>query len=1016
MKNLIAASNQKMAIVGVSALNFTFSGDNQVLRQQFYVVKNFAPSIILGTDFMLRHDCEVSYKRKHMTCSKDNRVIVTPIKVVSFHDNADGPILNCFTKIRVEKPIKFNIAQDLDSVQKQELLKLLNEFRDIFSGEDDPIPTANARIEPARIELCDNIPVSQPPYRNAIRERDLINIEVERLLKAKVIRESKSAYASPALLVKKKGKQDRLVIDFRRLNKKVKDYKYPMPRVDDTLNQLNGAKFFTTLDLKNCFWQLPLDERDKHYTAFATGKSLYEWNCVPFGLKTAAAICQKAMYEAVRGLLYEYVLVYLDDWIIRDQTFTGHLIALRKVFERLREINLKLKPEKCIFGSRSVKVLGHKVSDQGITADENKLLSVKDFPIPKTVKHIRKFLGLSNYYRKFIPKYAEIAKPLLELTKKYVKFKWTESEKVAFETLKEKLMSAPVLRHFDPDLDTELIIDASDYGISAILAQKEKHEKSSRVVAYASRNLRGPETRYFTTEKELLGLVFGTQVYRTYLWGKPFTVITDHNSLRYWSSIKNPSSRLLRFVLRLSEYQFEVKHKAGVLNTAADALSRAPVDIPGYNPEEEEIPCLTIQIDELSKLQKLDKELAEIHKVITDPSKGNRQLNRKARRYILENDTLYKKVFVNNATRKVPVIPDVLKTDILSSLHDSPLTGGHLGRDKVFAKLRDRYFWERMFTDVEEYVRSCPECQARKRGNNKKPNGLLNPIQPPEQPFRDICIDILGPFTRAYDKSRYIITCVDYTTRYCEAKAVKDATAEEVATFLYEIITRHGAFQVLHSDRGTQFTSRIIANLIKQIGAKSALSTSYHPASQGVLERVHASLGNMLSMYVAANQKDWPCALNSILFAHNTSINRSTKFSPFELVYGRKPVFPMDTTIPQTDNRESHDERIEKVKQWREIALNNLQIEQEKMKENFDKNRSDTKFRIGDMVMVHRPNRIKGLSDKLLFKYHGPFTVSKVLSDLNYEIEGNLGPRKQHKEVVHVERLKRFYEDSCRKT
>lgn len=1014
LKGVRAANDERLRVEGVTKLNFRLENSTTYLSQYFYVIKNFTPEIVLGTDFLKYHRATIDYNRNKIICfSKQNKAA----GAIYTQCNHLYTQCNNLKKDNKVKSMKFDLGDNLNCKQKEDLLMLLKEFQDIFSG-DGEIPAGNAKVEPARIDLTDDIPVARPPYRCAHRERELIQDEVTKMANAGVIRESTSPYSAPVVLVKKKQlnetdhPQTRFCVDYRLLNKKVKDNKFPMPRTDDFLSHLNGATIFSSIDMKNCFWQLPLSEKDKHKTAFSAD-SLWEYNVLPFGLKTAPAICQKAMYDAAKGLLWNTVLVYMDDWLIPSKSWEEHLIALRKVFKRLREVNLKVKYEKCGFGKNSIKVLGHRVSEKGISPDEDKLLSVKEFPRPKNVKQVRSWLGLSNYYRMFIPKYAHLTRNLASLTKKNARFQWKEEHEKEYQTIKEKLLTAPVLRHYDPSLETELVIDASDYGIAAIIAQKEKGEKAARVVAYASRNLKEPELRYFTTEKEMLALVFGTTVFRNYLWGIKFTVITDHASLRYWNNIKNPSSRLMRFMLRLSELDFTVVHKAGKLNTAADALSRAPTDDPNYDVNEESLPCLNMTTDNLSTLQLKDPELEAIIKAFEDPN-ANKFIRRKIRRYIKENDALYKKITHNGQIYKVPVIPQCQKIDILRSIHDDPLTGAHTGRDRCMTKAKTRYFWENMYNDIEEYVRACPECQSFKRGGNQHPRGQLQPIPTSTQPFEHICIDILGPFTKAFDKNRYIITCVDFATRYAEAKAVQAATAEEVATFLYELVTRHGAFRKMSCDRGSQFRSRTIALLLEQIGSSAAFSTAYHPASQGVVERFHASLTNMLAAYTSSDQKDWPWSLPSVLFAYNTCENKSTKFSPFELLYGRQATLPNDAAITNPA-AETVDTRLQKVSEWRKKATENIQNAQSKMKEYFDKKRTDVKFKVGDKVMLYVPARKVGRTDKLDPKYHGPLTVRKVISDVNYEVEGKLSSRKNFCDVVHIERLKPYYDDPWRK-
>ena len=377
------------------------------------------------------------------------------------------------------------------------------------------------------------------------------------------------------MLVRKKNGSLRFCVDYRKLNNITQKDAYPLPRIDDTLDTLAGARWFTTLDLISGYWQVQLDPKDREKTAFCTPDGLFEFNVMPFGLCNAPATFQCLMDTALAGLPWSTCLVYLDDIIILGKDFTSHLNNIQLVFECLRQAGLKLQPAKCTLCGESVSFLGHIVSSSGITADPSKTSKVSTWPVPTCRREVQQFLGLANYYRRFIKDFASIAKPLHHLTEKNVKFEWTPSCQEAFELLKSKLTSPPVLAHPDFQLPFILDTDASATGIGAVLSQCHSDGKEE-VIAYASRTLSKPERRYCTTRRELLAVVTFVKHFRAYLLGRHFSLRTDHGSLTWLQNFKEPEGQLARWITRLQEYNFSIMHRQGKSHGNADTMSRRP--------------------------------------------------------------------------------------------------------------------------------------------------------------------------------------------------------------------------------------------------------------------------------------------------------------------------------------------------------------------------------------------------------------------------------------------------------
>ena len=486
---------------------------------------------------------------------------------------------------------------ELTEEQKNQFEGLMERNMDIFENGS----LGRTVVTKHKIDSGTTKPIKQSAYRIGPKEKQIIKEEVEKMLKEGVIRKSKSPWTSPVVLVKKKDGSIRFCVDYGKVNGVSKKDNHPLPRIDDTLDTLQGMEYFSKLDLARGYWQVEMEESDKEKTAFITHEGIYEFNVMPFGLSNAPATFQRLMQEVLDELVYKKVLVYIDDIIVYSKTFEQHLKDLEEVFEKLRKAELKAKLKKCEFIKREVEYLGHVVGRNGIKTSESNVEKVKNYPRPITIKELRGFLGLASYYRKFIEGFSKLAKPLLKLMEgmKYEKVKTKEGTKIgtgkrinrimnekniekewgieqeeSFQLLKRKLTTTPILAYPDFEKKFRLYTDASGQALGAVL-QQEGEDKKEHVIAYASKSLTKAEQNYSVTELESLAMVWAVEKFRHYLLGgKGFTIITDHYALK-WLQSQKINKRVARWKIKLQEYEpYEIEYKEGKKHTNADAMSR----------------------------------------------------------------------------------------------------------------------------------------------------------------------------------------------------------------------------------------------------------------------------------------------------------------------------------------------------------------------------------------------------------------------------------------------------------
>ena len=895
----------------------------------------------------------------------------------------------------------------LSEEQQVELSNVLNKYSDVFAKSDSDLGRTDV-LEHA-IDTQGHAPIFQRPYRVPETQRKVIQTHIKDMANRGVIRPSKSPWSSPVVLVGKKDGSTRFCVDFRKVNAVTRKDVYPLPRIDETLDTLGGARYFTTLDLASGYWQVPLKEEDMHKTAFSTHTGLWEFTVMPFGLCGAPASFQRLMEIMLAGLNWESCLVYLDDIIIFSRTFEEHLSRLESVLSRLRAGGLKLKVKKCAFCAPEVKYLGHIVSKDGLHPDESKVNAVQNFPVPQDLTQLRSFLGLIGYYRKFVQDFSLHAEPLYRLSKKNVPYTWGPEQEKAFSYMKNALTSSPVLQFPDFSLPFYIQSDASDKGFGAVLGQMRNG--SEVVVAYASKAIAPNEANWSTIEKEAYAIVWSVKYFRHYLYGRSFTIFTDHNPLKWLFTLKSPEGRLARWTETLKAYDFKIEYRPGRSNANADALSRMPIV--------SAISAPRFELANMPELQSKDPDLAQLVNYLqTGKLPGNssddRKVLAKADQYVLQDGILYhlfspSTPYRRQETRCQLVIPRNLIDEVLTSMHDD-VVAGHLGIAKTYDKIRQRYFWQGMYKDITHWIETCKDC-ASKKSPKRTATAPMQSI-PVEGPFDRVCVDVLGPLPASEQGNRYIVVFTDSLTKWPEAFAIRSAGADVIAKlFVEELISRHGAPRTLLSDRGKNFLSKLVQEICDLFTVKKVNTTAYHPQTDGLTERFNHTLCTMLSMYVSKHQRDWDRFIPFALFAYRTAVQDSTKETPFYLIYGRDPCLPLDVVLSAPISKyvsadDYKQEVIRRTQEARYVAQQSIERAQFNQAANYDKNAKEVEFNAGDRIWLYTPQVKPGLTSKLAHLWNGPYRIIRKLSPVNVEIEE--GPRR--KTIVHVNRCK-LYKD-----
>ena len=925
---------------------------------------------------------------------------------------------------KLEDEVQLTGAQ-LSDPERQKFLALLQKYSSMFDGR-----LGHTDLVTHKIDTRSSSPVRQAPRRIPPHLRAEVKAEIDRMVKQGVIEETNGCWGSPICLVRRRNGKLRLCADFRALNAKTHLPSYSIPRVDDTLEALAGSSLYIVLDFNSAYYQISVDPADQEKTTIVTPFGTYKHLRMPFGAKGACCTCARLLDIVLRGLSPHVALSYFDDVILHGNSVDELLSKLETVLDRLKEAGLTLNLSKCQWFQPSVTFLGHVVSKDGLRADPVKLEKVRQWPTPRSVKELMSFLGLATYFRRYLRNFSALAGPLFRLTNKDLKqFDWTCEAQAAFDALKDALCDAPVLSlpRFDAEAgEFVLEVDASGTGIGAVLLQRQGEEE--KLIAYGSRQLSKSETNYGVCKRELLSAVYFIRHFHPYLVGKPFLLRSDHASLQWLISFKNPTGMLARWIETLSQYSFRIEHKPGALNSAADALSRMPAataDAATQTDCADPVRLLRSQDWSTSFLrseQDSDSSIADITNHLSRGVKPHKRQLGDGLPFLAQwsklrlLDGVLFRVYrrrPHDEDQLQVVVPSSLVHGVLVSMHGGP-TGGHFAADKLLAQVRLRFWWPKMVSDITQFCARCERCNSR-IPPVPAPRASLGQLAASE-PFEVVGLDILSGLPRTANGNKHLLVVVDHFSRWCEVFPLKDMSASGVATvFVNEFVSRFGVPSRIHSDQGGCFMGELLTKTCELLGVEKSAITSYHPQGNGVVERMNRTILSMLAKYLDENaHSEWDQHLPMLMLGYRSQIHKSLRFSPYEVLFGRRARLPTDVALDPQISSESRpiaeylDRLKESLKAIHHDALSASQKSHARNKAFYEKKMNEFSFVKGQTVRLHKAAVPKGQ----YYKFTRPYKRAKIISQvgpLNYrvKVEGRDRPI-----LVHHNRLSPCETDS----
>lgn len=876
--------------------------------------------------------------------------------------------------IESEKSIPLSNDHILKNDQAQKLQSILKGMPFSQDGK-----LSKTHLITHSIDTGNAAPIKQRHYIVSPYVQKDINVEIDRLLKLDVIEACEpGAWSSPLVVVKKATGKVRLCLDARKLNAVTIKDAYPQQQINRILGRLAGTRVLSSIDFSDAFLQVPLESNSQPKTAFAiSGRGYFKYKRMAFGLCNSGATLCRLVDRVIGCDLEPHVFVYLDDIIVATDSFSKHFDILAKLSERIKAAGLTISVAKSRFCMKSLKYLGYIVSEDGVRPDPDKIAPIENYPIPKSVKDVRRLLGLAGWYRRFIPDFATITAPITNMLKKgQPKIEWSNEARDSLEKIKKCLTSSPVLANPNYELPFIIQTDASDVGMGGILVQGEGEDE--RVVAYWSLKLSAAQRKYQTTERECLAVIMAVEKFRPYIEGTSFTVITDHASLLWLQNLKDPTGRLGRWALRLQPYDFVLKHRKGKFMVVADALSRnvEVVDVRGSSNDA----WYNKLMDSVSKSPGKYPQFRIVDQALQKHcANGGKGMN-------------------YNATWRT-VIPSNDRPAILFKCHDAPLSA-HGGIFKTTDRVKRQYYWPKMEGDIRKYVSSCEVCKASKPTNQTQ-RSPMGKQRSANRPFEVISIDYVGPLPRSRAGFSYLFVVLDSFSKFTHLHPMRAANTQSTIKCLKEhIFLTFGTPRYLISDNGTQFTAVAFQNFLKAYGVTSWYTSRYHPQANAT-EAANKTVESSIRAYLkdSVNHKDWDVYVPEIACAMNTSKHTSTLLSPYFVIFGTHMQtsgnnYPAemqnDRVGSDTQSELSETDRRVRI---RKLVKENLSKNYDQSKRRYDLRSREIKYNVGDVVWVKNrvlSNAIKGITAKLSPLYKKCTVVRKIGSN-SYEVADEFG-------------------------
>lgn len=861
--------------------------------------------------------------------------------------------------IEIDNNEKSNLEIDIGDDQTSHIERSLIE--EVFKNFEKLVVTENPESEHTMtISVKKDEPFYFSPRRFSFFEQKEIEIIIQDLLNQGIIRESNSPYASRVVLLKKKDGSKRMCIDFRELNKRTVRDVHPIPLIDDQLDRLRGKRYFSLIDLKSGFHHIKVQEESRKYTAFVTASGQYEYNRVPFGLCNGPAVFTRFINHILRPLIRtNKIQVYIDDILIATSTVIEHTGVLNELFAVLKANTLQLQWQKCKFLKTKIEFLGYEVSETGIKPSQRHIEAVTNFPIPRNVHELYRFIGLTSFFRRFIENHSVLAKPLYDLLRKDSKFVFGASQLHAFELLKKKLCSDPVLRIFNPLAETELHTDASSVGFGACLIQKQETDNRWHPVMFYSKRATDTESRYHSFELETLAVIYALKRFRVYVHGIKFTIVTDCNSLKQTLAKQELNHRIARWALELQNYDYDIVHRESRRMQHVDALSRNLIMVLEEGSFEQ-----TLALQQIK-----DESIIKVRKKI---QKGDDKF------FEIRDGLVYRK----SNGRLLFYVPEQMQTNVIRKSHDDV---GHVGVDKAMEIITRVYWFPELKVKVKNHIDNCLSCITFNPKYGKK-EGWLNPIDKGKVPFNTIHIDHLGPLETTPRGYKYVLLVADAFSKFVKIFPTKTTNSKEAIKCLGKYFDEYSCPVRIISDRGTGFTSRKFKEFVDEHNIIHVMAATASPQSNGQVEIMNKFLVPVLSKLVGPGKMSaWDKVIVDAEHTFNNTVNKSIGTTPSKALFGVHQKRTNDDVVRMyLENLQNDDCNLISIRE--QIQEQNKQA-QAIYKKHFDKKRkAAVRYKIGDFVMLKNVVTEAGINHKLLPKFKGPYKIAKILGNDRYKV------------------------------
>lgn len=977
--------------------------DTKTYDVHVFIIKNLACEMILGCDWMTAQyaiinlrECRLELPGQSVSfASLEPEHAIPCIRAIISAESDENNIITQKETTEMEasatitpQAIEFDsqLVHVQDEGERCQVRTLLDKHASVFSDTPGCVKDYTHVIK-----MRDPEPFVQRSYPIPHARKEAVDRQIQTMTAMGIIEQGQSPYANPLVTVLKKDGSVRLCLDARKLNSVMIPQTDCPIQIDELLQQFHGAKYFTTLDLTSSYWQIPLREEDRQFTAFLHKGISYQFCRLPFGLQSSSSSFIRCLNHILGPATAEFAVSYVDDILIASNSFSEHMRHIDIILQRLANAGMTVRWSKSKCLRKEVPYLGYILSQGGIQVDNEKIRPITEYPIPQNVKQLRRYLGMCNYYKRFCDMYSHVTSPLLTLLKKNAKWDFNADMVTAFQNVKTALLNAVMLHHPLPDVELQLQTDSSDFGIGGHLFQLD-NEGNKRVVAFTSRTLRGPEKRYFATEKEALAVIHAVQKFRTYLIARPFTIWSDNKSLSFIRQCKLQSGRIARWILLLQQYNFSIKFCPGKNNIVADALSRAPLGegkpdagqpftIANFHRcIEEPNKCIQDIVKDLHNTQKKDNILAPIIESLQNiDAQANNPSADEHNRHMLFNGIVFHRS--NHETTWKACVPKSVTQTLVINYHHAY---GHFGGYKIFNVMREYFYWRKMRRTINSIVRACDICQKAKVCTRTLA-GHMSPVIP-TGPNSIVATDLYGPIPVSKGNVCYIVVFIDLFSRHVALYALKKATSAAILRKLTtDYIPKIGRPQKIISDNATQFTSRKWYSTLEDEQIAVGHSTVRFPQGNAS-ERVMRELGRIFRTYCHEKHTGWSDYLATIAMWFNVTTHHSTALTPHQLHFGEAPNRVIDkilTRPPAEKGQPTHDYLIH-------LAKDHITKKSKARVQRHDSHHKCETLNVGDLVLVktdHQSSASNKTIKKFFLLYKGPFKITKQIGNNAYQLE-----------------------------